>query len=827
MKKRIIRGSVLAAVFVLALVVSSLVVNKNYSGKTAEMDGATLPMLAFEVEGQEVNWTEGHRKEMDLVSMRDTITPLDSRGGLKMHLYTMGASVQEVSYEVFSLDGGSSLQQGTCETEDVIAISLGNVLEEAEEAVLRVKLQLQGGSSLYYYTRICDGKDLEIRACLDYVNRLQENMLAKSQSDLLKRSLESNEEGNNTNLQHVTIHSDLEHASWGELRPEVQGQVRCQIQEAKAAYTAVTLRYQVQCAGDNNAEEIYDVKEFFRVRHTDGKDYLLTYDREIEERFDGNNVVLVRKGIILGLADQALPYQSNMAGTIVTFVQDRELWNYNQEENAFTQIFSFREPGKYDVRNENHKHSIQILSMEENGNVTFVVYGYMNRGMHEGESGAAIYYYKASGNIIEEKAFIPSVQNHLVMEEELGEIAYYNAEKNVLYMLADQTLYKLDYETQVKSVLLENLSEQQYVSSNDGHLLAYQKSETEVEVLDFKNDTKRSVQSPTGEGILPLGFLSSDFIYGLTRVEDQGVDAAGETIQAMYCLEIRDEQNEVVKNYQVRGLFVKGVEIDKNLITIHQIQKKNGIYVDVAEDYITNNEENAHTIVLQSYWTDLKETQYRLAFEAGIDQTKARVMTPVHVLNETDTKLAFQESQIRPLYLVYGLGELKGAYAQPGEAVNHARACDGVVVSPLQNYIWESGNRVAWYRNFEVPAFSAKSGESTLAASVRAVLAYEGTDVDAKAELNTKTVLELLQEYSGGEGIRLQGCAVQELCYLIDKGVPVIAQTGKDSAIVLVGYDAKTITYVDPASGSIRSKSMNEIDKMVRESGATFYAYTR
>ena len=38
------------------------------------------------------------------------------------------------------------------------------------------------------------------------------------------------------------------------------------------------------------------------------------------------------------------------------------------------------------------QHAIKIISMDKDGNTTFAVYGYMNRGEHEGEVGAAIYY---------------------------------------------------------------------------------------------------------------------------------------------------------------------------------------------------------------------------------------------------------------------------------------------------------------------------------------------------------------------------------------------------------------------------------------------------
>ena len=33
------------------------------------------------------------------------------------------------------------------------------------------------------------------------------------------------------------------------------------------------------------------------------------------------------------------------------------------------------------------------MNMDESGNMDFVVYGYMNRGSHEGECGISLYHY--------------------------------------------------------------------------------------------------------------------------------------------------------------------------------------------------------------------------------------------------------------------------------------------------------------------------------------------------------------------------------------------------------------------------------------------------
>lgn len=830
MKKGTIRIIVLSVVFIIALFVTSYFTNSQDADLTADMGTATLPTISFTVQEQPINLLAGHIEEMDIAAVRDTIVPLDAEGNVTVNIQKHGQKIEGLHYEILTVNGTETLAQKTQKkVEDTYSIHAGEHLEDGKEALLKIRLDFGNGKSVYFYTRVVSATDLYFGECFNYVKTLHENILGKKDTKSIEKVMESNDQGDNTTLQHVTIHSDLQHITWGKLEPELIGDVYYKVQEAKAAYSSIQLEYQVKCVGDNNAEEIHNVNEFFRVRYLDGKYYLLTYDRTMEEVFDGNKVVLTSKGINLGLTTQIAQYKANKAGNIVSFIQANELWSYNQEEGEFALVFSFANSEKEDIRHRYDAHSLKILSMEENGNITFAVYGYMNRGEHEGESGAAIYYFNLAQNVVEEKAFIPSKQSYVAIEKELGKLAYYNDKDNVLYVMSSGELLQVNLETGEKTSLLSGLESGQYVSSDDGRLIGYQKENqaSEAVVMNFATGKKQTISAADGEVIQPLGFVMGDFVYGVAGAQDAGYLSSGESVLGMYKLEIRDSNNKVVKTYQIDGNYLLGVKIEGNMITLDRATLQNGVYTEIAEDYITNNEEKINMISLQSYWTDLKETQFRLVFEEGIENKKAKVLKPKQVLFERDTTMALEQGVTVGKYSVFGLGELAGVYADAGEALQMAKKLSGVVISPEQNCVWEDGNRVAWYRNFEMRAFYVNSGENALAACIRAVLEYEGETVDVMASLGSKTALEVLDEYCGGEAVQFKDCSSSDMRYLIDKGTPVIAFTGNDSAIVLVGYDAKTVTYIDPTSGGIKTKNFSAVDAMMSGSGNTFLAYVK
>lgn len=831
MKERTIRIAVLSVVFVLAIIVFSFLTNRGSASLTADMSSATLPTISFQTAGREANLLVGHKRSMDIASVRETICVYDDTEKLEMTIHHNPKSVDSISYEIYSANGEEKLYQDTVnKVEETVRLKMGADLPEGQEGLLKITLHL-GKTPLYYYTRIIKDQNYHVEDCVKYIEELHNDILKKKNEDGIKKVMESNSEGNNTTLQHVTIHSDLNHIMWGKLKPEVTNDVQMEITEAKKAYTSVLLRYQVTLAGDNNKKEVYNVKEFFKVAHGSERIYLLEYDRKMEEVFQTSNVTLSSKGVLLGIAKEDTPYKVNPDGNIVAFVQANELWNYQKDEDAFSLVFSFAVAEKEDARHMTDDHAIRILSMESDGNMTFTVSGYMNRGEHEGESGIAIYYYYASKNYIEEIAFIPSTESYAVLEKTLGESAYYNQEQDVLYLLSNGTLRKIEMAEFKTTILVEGLQKGQYVASEDGHLFAYQNEQDGniiTEVWDFAKDSTKALSLGNGEIAVPLGFVEDDFVYGISRADQAGIDMSGAAVQAMHRVEIRNEKNKVIKTYEQPNVYVLDAVVDYNMITLKQGVKEGNVYKEISEDYITNNEtSSSEHVSLKSYWTDLKETQYRLTFAETIKDTKAKTLHPKQVIQEIVPILQLQNQAEQEYFYVYGHGEQAGVFQEAGEAIELAEKLSGVVISPGQNYVWEADNRVAWYRNFNVSAFTTKEGENNLAACVRKVLGYGGKSADVVAELQTKTPEQILSEQLGTEAVRFRGCSVKDMFYLIDKGVPVIGLKDRNNAILFIGYDAKTATYIDPTNGGTYASSIEKLDEMLKGSGNTYIGYVR
>lgn len=834
MKEKVKRAGILTFVFLIAVIVFSFLTNQGNADMTADMGGATLPRIQIISGEYEINPLVGYVSEMNVGKMRSTITPVDFQSGITLRIEEGVLPIKALTYEVCSSDGKEILyKEKRKEIGEEPSLTFPGLELADQEAILKLTLHTEK-QDIYYYTRICTKEGTDSDACLAFAERFHNMTFGKENTESIAAYLENGTEDDETeNLQKVTIHSDAEHLTWGELRPQIKGEVSRSIKEISGNYMTIVYDYEVECAGEQDETEVYQIREYLKVRYAEGTEYLLDYERTMEQELDASGNVLDNNGILLGIAKEELPYMANEAGTIVSFVQAGELWNYNQSQDALSLVFSFADSEGYDIRNLCKEHEIQIVSVNEQGDTTFKVIGYMNRGEHEGEVGTAIYFFDIEKNFVEEKAFIPDNISSEILLKEQEQLVYYNEQQEVLYAMKEGTLYKVDLEKGKKEALVENLEKDQYVSSKDGRLLAYQtvsslENAEEVKVLDFVTGKERTVTCSSGEFIRPLGFISEDFVYGIGRKEDAGAFVTGEHVCPMYKLEIRDTDNEVVKTYQADQVYVTGVTVEEKMLILDRVVKNESVYTAVAKDYITSNEEvEKSNISVETYTSDEKERQVRIKYESGISDKKPKLLKPKQVLFENPVLIPFEEEGEAEVFYTYGKGKLLGIYASAADAIRQANENQGLVVSESQKYVWERGNRSLVYDIAGVDLSPYQEG-NTLAAALNRLFAYEGKTVDAAGEMAAgKKPIEILQEQFLGNVLDLHGCSPEELCYILGKGTPIIAMTDLNNAVLLIGYNDSMITYVKPDTGEKVSVPYEELEALTVASGNTYLGYLK
>lgn len=271
----------------------------------------------------------------------------------------------------------------------------------------------------------------------------------------------------------------------------------------------------------------------------------------------------------------------------------------------------------------------------------------------------------------------------------------------------------------------------------------------------------------------------------------------------MYEIEIRNSDNETEAQYtfEDQNIYTTDILIEENLLTLNRVVKTGGIYNAASQEFITNNQEREERLVtLETYATDIMETQVRLTFADGLPGATPDFMRPGQMVSREPLTITLGGGSSSEKFYVYGMGELIAIYDRAGYAVQRANEVSGVVISSNQQYVWERGNRDLVYST-EASTFSAESGETSLEACERYMERYEAHQID------------------------LTGCTLDQVLYVINRGCPVIALTDMDHAVLLTGYTTTDITYIDPENGRTHTVGVGTMSDLMERSGNVFIGY--
>ncbi len=841
MKKNIIKVIVLALVFVIGVyVLSSYREDKTVTETTITMSEAKLPIVILNTFDNMVNPLHGYVSDMEACYMRDTITPLDDTRELKLIIDKYTSVVTGIKYEVRSLDT-SRLVEETQVTDYVddnnkihATLNIKNLLEKGKEYILKITLSLDDGSNVNYYTRIIGTKDydLYVGEKLNFVKEFNEKTFDKELAEDLVIYLESNHLGDNSTFNKVNINSKFEQVTWGNLNVEVKSDVIPQIKEINSDTASITFDYVVSCKNED-VQEYYNISEYYRVRYTSERMYLLDFKREMNEIFSEPNQVIKENRVTLGIGDSDVEYEESTDGRFVSFVWQNALWALNPEENKVTSVFTFRDDIA-DMRVNYNQNAIKILDVEDEGNIDFIVYGYMPRGTNEGKCGVSLYRYERELNTIEEKVFIPSTKSYQYMSKYVETLAYLN-DRNTLYIMIDDSVYSIDVETTACTEIVTGIEDKNYVVSEDGQFLAWQNESgtanaTKIFFMDLEYAHKETIEVEDDTRVCAIGFIDEDFIYGKISVGDIMTDDTGKEWYPMYSVIIMDKDGNVLEDYQKSGTYVVGANIDTNMIRLKCVRAVEGGYVYVDDEYIMNNAEvveKKNKLVQIS--TELKETQMQLnLYNSFSTDKKVTLIEPKEIASVTNHTLEVKNKKDqKDRYYVFAEGKLQEIYDEVNEAIICANDLMGVVVSETQEYVWERGSRQVRTQVSGITDI-LESSENSLAACLDAILLKEGTNVSASVMLEKgETALTLLDSYVEGEVFDLTGTPMSAVLYYVSKGAPVIALNDEGYYVLIVGYDELNITVMNPVRGTTHKIGMNDSTEMFENAGNIFIGYLK
>lgn len=812
MKNFFKRFLVLLVVFILGVAGTAFLMNNETTDDRSDMNDAVLPEVMVQFGDVLTNRMYGYRQPMEADFVRDSVTPLDTTKKLTLVVNPYDTKVRNLSYEIRTSDGSKVMENRTIKSLDTgsdgylrteIEISSGLLMNQ--EYSLQITLSTNHGDA-YYYTRVVSRSATYTEQYAKFADDFVQMSLDKTQADNLAAYLETSDSASSRNFAGLNINSPLADISWGNLNPQLSKAGIPVIKDINETTASISIEYEISAQNENGNTEYYLVTDFYRMRYDETRIRLLDFKRSASEVFDPSLSVISNSGLLLGVRSKDVDYLTNEDGSVTAFTQNGDIWSYVPDTGKFVEIFTFRKDTESDFRDARVDHDIKILSVENNGDVDFMVYGYMNRGAHEGYSGVGIYHYNNDQGAIEEQVFIPCTESFEFLQEDLGTLSYVNQSGQLFIMIAGN-LYQINIDENTYEVLADHIDSDDFgVSVTNAH--AAWKSESgdyagQIEFIDFDTMERRRIVPEASQKLDLLGFMNEDLIYGIVLDGDTLPNATGYMIDGITTFRIEGFDGTVKKEYHQDGLYVAGVTVGTTLMEFTLVQKSGDIYKGVKKDNIMNNSTAAtdKTSVEQTS-SSRQGVIVRLTSEDSPSSEEPLILyAKVRNAGEKVVDIQVDKSSVEEVYYVYAGGGLDSVWTDPAKAVQRADKQTGVVLNRAQQYVWERGNMKT-----QITLNTTDIPEIIRTASLDVQNLQNGLGDSAKV-------------------IDLTGCSLENVLYEVSAQRAVIARTGSDSSVVIVGYDQYNTYLLDPSTGEVKPYGMNDSTALFKNAGNMFITY--
>lgn len=839
MRNAIIKASVIGTVFLIALIVISNIVNKGNNDLTVEMPPATYPLIYMKDSSGNYNCLHGYGKPMDTAFERDTISLLGENRDTNIQIESFGRTINSLGYEIRSVDGERLIEnaENIQMQEDGKAITahiaVKDLIEKDTEYSLVILLQSEEGEIIRYYTRVIWGENYALTEKLNFVKGFHESIFDKEQAREYSRYLESNASGDNTTLNKVDIHSSFQQVTWGDLIVKKEGSEQIDIVELTNQIGGFEITYLVSTS-EGKTTIYYRVKEYYRVRYTSDRMYLLNYERTMNQFFPENATCFENNKIDLGIISSDFEFVESEDGNIIVFKNEGRLFSYNIVDNKLSVLFSFFDDENWDERTLYNQHEIEVLNVDEGGNIQFLIYGYMNRGRHEGEVGIQVYFYNSSLNTVEEAIYIPYDKSAEILMSEMKQLQYMNR-RNELFFLLEGSVYVVDLDNKTYELLTEDVRDGSIKISQSHKMVVWQNGENlyecrELMLLDLNTRKQMQLNSIDGEYILPLGFMGEDLIYGLARQADLAEDNAGRLIFPMYAVYIQNAEGTVLMEQKEENVYITSCDIKDNQIVLTQVSKdSSGNYVEVPEEQITNNvEREVSKNSIQKINAGSYQRQIQIVLKSNVDTKNLKTLTPKEVLFEGGRELVLENTEsVFERFYVYDYEGIRGIFMNPANAVNVASENTGIVINDQGNEVFRKGNRVVRNQIMAIQGRAATEEQSSLAVCLDTILELEELTKNTQVMLNQGEMAKEILENNLTECqiLDLSGCSLDSVLYYVNRDLPVLALLKDGSALLIVGFNELNVAVMDPKTGTIYKKGMNDSSQWFDENGNNFITY--
>lgn len=824
--------------FIVSVCVSGFIMNQGKVSGVIQNTGASLPVLYVRTGGCLMNEMHGYREAVDAGYYRDTLTPVGDSQTINLCLNEYDYAIVSGSYELYNDRYDTLIESGECTGMEKVNAMLqmqvvfSGKLYSNREYCLRLMMTDEDGQVFNYYTRVRYGSDLKAAEKLKFVLDFNEATFDKDSASQLEPYLETSSSAGKSNFSVVTLYSSSDAVTWGSMAPYRTSEVAVRLKEINTETAAFTLTYTIESSqGDINT--FYNVEEYYRIRWTSTKIYLLDFERRMQEDISLTDLSVEDGAFRIGIGDTSDISVGNYGTEEQSYtyvVVNNQLWLFDSTNRILTKVYAESDE-RHNCSREDELGIRVIHADPATGDLHFIVYGYMHDGNYEGREGVMICRFSHEDVMLEELAFIPFDKGFQQLESGLEQLAYMN-DSGQIYLLLEGKVYCIDASLGRVETAWTGLNSSNCSASKTGILVLTDGGS------DYGGEKLRMIDLNTGkekkiEGgkwlITPLGFAGDDLIYGLIDPQLVAEDSSGVVQTPISEVHIVDTDLNEIKSYQKAGSYVMRLTVSEGNIALKLGKTvKNGGYTDyedAGEDYIIRNSEaDSSTVYLETRKDSIRGVQNWLKLDTSnsfvpITQT-ARYLDPGY-----DITKEYESSDSAELcYYVYTKGRLDGTFSTIREAIDYGRTYAGTVMTSHKQVLWQKAGR-AYIWDLNIDAIGHADGTNSLNQVIlEAITDFEGWEMPSAIDAG-QPLFQAMTDSLPAETIDLTGVELDDVLHFIYRDRLVAARISDNMYALIIAYDNNYIQLADPEEGDTYWLTVSAAESLFEENGNVFYSY--
>ena len=796
------------------------------------LQDSTFPIIQLKLGEFTVNTIHGYSSQLDSGNIRESITPLDTTKTFTVNILENDLKIKKLDFELNDILNNKILETDSLTAFDTdknyktIRIKLSETLDTSTEYGLQITLTTNLSKKINFYTRIkYYENDFFLKEKLDFVRNFHQATFDGGKSLDIINYLEPNT-GDDSTFANVNINSSYQLITWGKLNPKILTDVVPTIKELNIETAAIEQKYYVK-AKTSTGTETYFVKEFYRIRYSGNRMYLLNFKRTMEALFNPEFISIKKNELKIGISGVSeLEMLSSDKNKKFAFVRNGSLWYYNMPDNKLHKVFSY-ENKKKNLEMENFgQHDIKLLKLSDDGTISFLVYGYINSGDYEGRVGIILYDYIPEDNRILERVYIPLSTTFEQLKQDLGDFCYVN-NKNIFYFSLNDVVYAYNILSKRYDLLTQDAAKDNFAMLKEAKCFVWSNTDgskhaNSITILNLDTAKSLVVSSKKKQSIVVLGTIDSNIVYGYVRNKDIYESTSGKMIRPAYKLVISDCDGNILREYKNKNIYVTGATVDDNVIRLTRVKKVNNKFKSTANDDIMNQRTNKKPSINITTRITEKALTEKYISTGFVLEKKPDIDATEYVMIADNTTLHLQNTESNSeKYYIYAYGEITSSTTDPAEAIRLADEQMGVVIDNKSHIVWERGGK---YISKTLSGIRYPSASTSSIKACTNMLLQAAQHIISVNELEGKSIVSMLSKYLE-QPVNLTGCTLDEVLYFVSNEKPVIGMLDSSHAVLITEYTSSTVTWMDPVTMHSKTMPLANAENTFKNAGYIFVSY--